>query len=59
MIGQTVSHYPALRDPVQRDKILEKFGEVPKSPTSDVQRVVATLRIPTSSVGSSVWRIEQ
>ena len=27
MIGQTISHYPALRDPVQRDKILEKLGE--------------------------------
>jgi serine/threonine protein kinase len=27
MIGQTISHYPAFRDPVQRDKILEKLGE--------------------------------
>jgi hypothetical protein len=26
MIGQTISHYPALRDPEQRDKILEKLG---------------------------------
>ena len=24
MINQTISHYPAFRDPVQRDKILEK-----------------------------------
>jgi hypothetical protein len=24
MIGQTVSHYPVVRDPVKRDKILEK-----------------------------------
>jgi hypothetical protein len=29
MIGQTISHYPALRDPEKRDKILEKLGEVP------------------------------
>jgi len=27
MIGQTISHYPALRDPEQRDKILAKLGE--------------------------------
>ena len=27
MIGQTVSHYPAVRDPEKRDKILEKLGE--------------------------------
>ena len=27
MIGQTISHYPALRDPARRDKILEKLGE--------------------------------
>jgi len=27
MIGQIISHYPAFRDPVQRDKILEKLGE--------------------------------
>jgi len=27
MIGQTIYHYPALRDPEQRDKILEKLGE--------------------------------
>ena len=27
MIGQTISHYPALRDPEQRDKIIEKLGE--------------------------------
>jgi hypothetical protein len=27
MIGKTISHYPASRDPVRRDKILEKLGE--------------------------------
>ena len=26
-VGQTISHYPALRDPARRDKILEKPGE--------------------------------
>ncbi len=26
MIGKTISHYPALRDPEQQDKILEKLG---------------------------------
>lgn len=42
MIGQKISHY----------KILEKLGEVPKSPTSVTARVAATLSIPTFSVGS-------
>ncbi len=26
MLGKTISHYPALRDPARREKILEKFG---------------------------------
>ncbi len=26
-VGQTIFHYPALRDPARRDKILEKLGE--------------------------------
>jgi len=27
MISKTISHYPAVRDPVRRDKILEKLVE--------------------------------
>ena len=26
-VGRTISHYPAFRDPVRRDNILEKLGE--------------------------------
>jgi len=36
MIGRGISLF----------KVLEKLGEVPKLPTSDTQRIVATLRIP-------------
>lgn len=43
MIGRTVSHYT----------ILEKLGEVPRSPTSVFKRVVTILRIPMFSIGRS------
>ena len=53
MIRQTISHYAPKAHPPLADKILEKPGEVPKSPTSDsssqgmaLPRVAASLRIP-------------
>ena len=59
MIGQTILRYPALRDPEQRDKILEKIGEgdmgvvykVPKFPVSVFQRAVGISRIPMEGSG--------
>ena len=47
MIGQTISHY----------KIIEKLAEVPKSPTSDFQRVEVILRIPPFFGGRGRWSV--
>jgi hypothetical protein len=60
MIGQTISHYAPKAHPPLADRILEKLGEVPKSPTSVFSpegpkgipledaspRVIVILRIP-------------
>ena len=35
-----------IRKQISQYEIIEKLGEVPKSPTSVFQRVAATLRIP-------------
>ena len=42
MIGKTISHYPALRDPEQRDKILAKggMGVVYKAEDTKLERFV-------------------
>ncbi len=52
MIGQTISHYAPKAHPPLADKILEKLGEVPKSPTSVFQRV-AVILIPPCGTPSS------
>jgi hypothetical protein len=52
MIGQTISQYAPKAHPPLADKIIEKLGEVPKSPTSGSKRVAATLRIPPLFGGS-------
>ncbi len=60
MIGQTISHYSAFwnpaskRNPKERDKILEKLGEVPNFPASVARRVAGSLSIPPFFGGS--WR---
>ncbi len=64
VMGTTISHYSALwnpapmRNPGQRDKILEKLGEVPKWLTSVSQRVIAILRIPPLYGGSCIMRCQ-
>jgi len=57
MINQTISHYAPNAHPPLVDKILEKLGEVPKSATSDFQRVAMILRIPPSSGGSGKMQL--
>jgi hypothetical protein len=57
MIGQAISHYAPKAHPPLAAKILEKLGEVPKSPMSVLQRMVVILRIPPLFGGRGERRI--